>query len=115
MSTEEHHDTLSGLGFTIPEEDLSYLNEYPGQWEVTGEGPEPGNFWLVTKDGRGHPVSGHLSPQQILDWGREQGWEVSYVAPYGRYVIGAEDEVRLNEWITSRKRSHQEASHHHRH
>jgi hypothetical protein len=109
LSTEEHHDTLSSLDFTIPQEDLQYLNEYQGHWEITGQGPKPENFWLVTKDGRGHPVKGHLSPQQILDWGRNQGWEVSYVAPYGRHVLGAQDEVPLHEWITSRKRAHLEA------
>lgn len=112
MNSEEHHDTISGLGFTIPSEDLPYLNEYPGQWEITGAGPKPENFWLITKDGKGHPVEGHMSPQQILDWGHRQGWEVAYVAPYGRHVIGAEDEVQLHEWISSRKRAHREASYH---
>lgn len=36
MSQEEHHNTVSGLGFTVSDEDLQYVNEYPGDWTLTG-------------------------------------------------------------------------------
>ncbi|QQE80137.1 hypothetical protein [Alicyclobacillus sp. SO9] len=115
MSTGEHHDTISDLGFTIPAEDLKYVNEYTGHWELSGSGSVPENYWLVTKDGQGHPVNGHLSPQQILDWGKDQGWECAYVAPYGRHVVGAEDEIQLHEWLQSRKRKEQEDDYNRQH
>ncbi|MDQ0189205.1 hypothetical protein JI721_11710 [Alicyclobacillus cycloheptanicus] len=107
MSTEQRHQTtLSELGFTVDVDDLPYLNEYPGEWRITGEGEMPRNFWLVTTDGVGHPVHGDLSPQQILDWGREQGWQCAYVAPYGRHVVGARDEIQLHDWLHDRKERH---------
>lgn len=108
MSTEEHHTTLSELGFTIQMADLPYLNEYQGDWIVDGPDELPNNYWLVTFDGIGHPVSGHLSPQQILDWGVERGWQVAYVAPYGRYVEGKDDGVHLHDWLRDRRNKHKE-------
>ncbi|WDL98329.1 hypothetical protein [Alicyclobacillus sp. ALC3] len=105
MNRHEDHTTVSGLGFTVSAQDLKYVNEYPGQWELTGQ-PEkiPENYWLITHDGQGHNVRGHLSPQQILDWGRDQGWQCAYVAPYGHHVMGAEDEVQLHDWLRERQR-----------
>ena len=106
MSTEQQNTTLSELGFTINREDLPFLNEYSGQWTFSGPEAVPENHWLVTFDGQGHPVNGHLSPQQILDWGKEQGWECAYVAPYGRHVIGEKDEVQLHDWLRERRNKH---------
>ncbi|OFW78512.1 MAG: hypothetical protein A2201_10130 [Alicyclobacillus sp. RIFOXYA1_FULL_53_8] len=108
MSTEEHHSKLSELGFTIQMEDLPYLNEYQGDWAISGPEQLPNNYWLVTFDGKGHPVQGSMSPQQILDWGKRQGWECAYVAPYGRYVEGQYDGVRLDDWLRDRRRKHKQ-------
>ncbi len=105
MGRQEYHNTISGLGFTVFPEDLQYVNEYAGDWELTGPKDNiPENYWLVTSDGEGHNVRGHMSPQQILDWGREQGWLCAYVAPYGRHVVGAEDDIQLHDWLRDRRR-----------
>lgn len=106
MSTEQHQTTLSELGFTVRPEDLPYLNEYAGKWSVSGADPLPNNQWLVTMDGVGHPVTGHLSPQQILDWGADQGWQCAYVAPYGRHIVGANDDIQLHDWLAQRREQH---------
>ena len=103
MNTEQHQTTLSELGFTIWPEDLQYLNEYVGRWAFTGEGDVPENYWLVTFDGEGHPVTGHPSPQEILDWGHRQGWQCAYAAPYGRFVVGQEDGIELHDWLRERR------------
>lgn len=118
MSQQEHHNTVSELGFTVFPQDLRFVNEYSGDWALTGsEDKVPENYWLVTHDGRGHNVRGHLSPQQILDWGREQGWECAYVAPYGCHVIGAKDEIALHDWLRERQRhtAVQDVAEHHEH
>lgn len=106
MSTQEHHTTISGLGFTVKSDYLPFINEYPGDWTYTGPEPAPDNYWLVTFDGKGHPIPGRLSPQQMLDWGEARGWYCAYVAPYGRHIIGAEDEVQLHDWLLQRKQKH---------
>ena len=112
MSTQEHHSTWSELGFTVREGDREYINEYAGDWVFTGETPVPDNFWLVTMDGEGHPVNGHMSPQQILDWGQERGWHCAYVAPYGRHVIGEKDEIQLHDWLRDRQDKDRPRRHH---
>lgn len=111
VSTQEHHNTISGLGFTVGPQDLQFVNEYQGHWELSGSPTEmPENYWLITTDGTGHNVRGHMSPQQILDWGQQQGWLCSYVAPYGCHVVGAKDEVQLHDWIRDRRRDQLEES-----
>ncbi|MFB5190531.1 hypothetical protein [Alicyclobacillus fastidiosus] len=99
MSREEHHETLSGLGFYFEAEDLPIVNQYQGDWIVTGPDGKPDNYWVVTTDGKGHAISGHPSPQEALDWARNNGWLPAYVAPYGRYVEGELDAVALHDWI----------------
>ncbi|GEO26390.1 hypothetical protein AAC03nite_21750 [Alicyclobacillus acidoterrestris] len=109
MSREEHHEKLSSLGFYFEAEDLPIINDYQGDWMVTGD-HKPDNYWVVTTDGKGHPITGHPSPQEALDWARNNGWLPAYVAPYGTYVEGALDGVQLHDWIANgrheRKHSH---------
>lgn len=107
---QEHHDTLSSLGFYFKPEDLPIINAYAGHWTITQPEHPSSNYWVVTTDGRGHNVRGHMSPQQILDWAEEQGWVPAYVAPYGHYVEGELDAVALHEWIRKGRFEHK---HHH--
>lgn len=109
-SSQEHHETLSSLGFYFKPDDLPIINAYAGHWQVTETQHQPENYWIVTTDGKGHPVKGHLSPQEMLDWAENQGWVPAYVAPYGRYVEGELDAVELHDWIArgrhDRKHNH---------
>lgn len=101
---EDHHETLSGLGFYFQPDDLPIINAYHGKWVVTDTEHQPNNYWVVTTDGKGHSVTGHRSPQQILDWADEQGWLPAYVAPYGKYVEGEMDAIQLHDWISQGRR-----------
>lgn len=115
MGRTEHHTTVSELGFSVSNEDLAIVNEYPGRWGITGSAPLPDNYWVVTMDGEGHPVTGHRSPQQILDWAeRERGWQCAYVAPYGRFVQGEDDGIELHDWLKEgrHKQKAKQAEHH---
>ncbi len=99
MGRTEHHTTVSELGFAVTNEDLRIVNQYPGRWAITGSSPLPNNYWAVTTDGRGHPVLGRMSPDEILSAANNRGWQCAYVAPYGRYVQGENDGVELHNWI----------------
>ncbi|WAH37276.1 hypothetical protein [Alicyclobacillus dauci] len=109
---EEHHDTLSSLGFSFKQDDLPIINKYHGHWKVMGDDTPAENLWVVTTDGKGHPVKGHPSPQEIIDWADDQGWLPAYVAPYGRYVEGELDAIHLHDWIVQGRR---EMDNQHRH
>ncbi|MCY0887785.1 MAG: hypothetical protein OWQ59_04935 [Alicyclobacillaceae bacterium] len=111
MSTEEHHTTLSELGFHFRDEDLSIINAYVGEWSVTNPEHPANNYWVVDTDGKGHPVSGHGSPAQVLDEGQRRGWQVAYVAPYGHYVEGKEDAIPLHQWILEGRRKNKKGMH----
>jgi hypothetical protein len=111
LNRTEHHTTLSELGFFFDTEDLPIINAYTGTWHVQDEDQNlPENYWVITTDGKGHNVRGHMSPKQILDYAWNQGWQVAYVAPYGHYVEGIEDGVKLHDWIVEgrRNRKHQD-------
>lgn len=103
---DEHHETISSLGFYFKQEDLPLINAYQGHWVLT----EPGNhhtasnYWVVTTDGEGHNVQGHMSPEEILDWADNRGWLPAYVAPYGQYVEGELDAIQLHEWLQRGRR-----------
>lgn len=111
MGQNEHHTTLSELGFVFKEEDLPIINEYTGKWIVTNSGHEAENYWAITADGVGHPVSGHLSPYEVLLWAEDQGWQVAYAAPYGKYVEGEYDKIHLHDWIIEGRKKRK--AHHH--
>ncbi|QSO47893.1 hypothetical protein [Alicyclobacillus mengziensis] len=102
----ERHTTISDLPFTVADKDLPSINAYQGQWELTGEGDIPQNYWVVTIDGNGHPMTGHGSPRQFIDRADEMGWDVAYVAPYGRRVIGKDDGIELHEWLQDHRKKH---------
>jgi hypothetical protein len=98
------YGTVSGLGFTVSNEDLKFVNEYQGKWVVTETGASmPNNYWVVTTDGKGHPVRGHGSPIQMLMDAKADGLDIAYAAPYGRYVEGEDDGVQLSDWIRERR------------
>lgn len=99
LSTEEHHTTLSDLGFHFRAEDLPIINSYTGDWSVVPEGHPANNYWAVDITGKGHPIPGHGSPQQVLEEAVERGWPIAYVAPYGHYVEGKDDGIQLHDWI----------------
>lgn len=96
---EQHFDTFSSLGFYFDLDDLPIVNAYQGHWVVAGDDTPAQNLWLVTTDGKGHPVTGHPSPQEIIDEARHKGWLPAYVAPYGRHVEGQSDAIQLHDWI----------------
>lgn len=106
MNRTEHHTTVSDLPFDVQIADMPAVNAYVGEWELTGDGPAAENFWLVTIDGNGHSVAGHLSPEQMLDEAIDKGWDPAYVAPYGRHVIGKLDGVQLHEWMQDQRKKH---------
>ena len=114
VSTEEHHTRLSDLGFHFDTEDLPIVNDYAGDWRVTNPEFPSNNLWVVTTDGCGHNVSGTHSPQQVLDIAKDIGWQVAYVAPYGHYVEGELDGVKLHDWILEgrHKRKHEQDDRH---
>lgn len=99
VNREEHHDTVSSLGFYFKQEDLPIINAYSGSWTLTNPEHVADNYWVVTTDGQGHNVTGHLSPDQILEWAEDKGWLPAYVAPYGQHVEGKLDAVLLHDWI----------------
>lgn len=109
---EQHFDTISSLGFYFEPEDLPIVNAYNGRWVVAGDDTPAENLWLVTTDGKGHPVEGHPSPQEILDDATDRGWLPAYVAPYGRHVEGELDAVQLHDWIL---RGRRDRKHHQEH
>jgi len=100
----DHHETLSDLGFFFDNSDLPIINNYPGAWAVTNPAHIADNYWVITTDGRGHNVLGNKSPQQILDWGKFQGWDCAYVAPYGQHIEGQMDGIHLHDWIVEGRR-----------
>lgn len=101
----EHTGTVSGMGFTVSNSDLAIVNDYADRWVLTGSIHNiPNNFWAVTTDGQGHPISGHGSALQILDRAIEAGMDVAYVAPHGRYVVGEKDDVKLSDWIREKRK-----------
>ncbi len=102
----EHHTTMSDLDFSVQSKDIPILNTYQRQWSLTGEGSVPENYWVVTIDGNGHPLTGHGTPQQFFDRANEMGWDCAYVAPYGRRVIGKDDGIELHEWIQDHRKKH---------
>ncbi|QSO50644.1 hypothetical protein JZ785_17255 [Alicyclobacillus curvatus] len=102
----ERHITISDLPFAVDDKDLPSINAYQGQWGLTGEGEVPENYWVVTIDGNGHPMTGHGSPRQFIDRAYEMGWDVAYVAPYGRRVIGKDDGIELHEWLQDHRKKH---------
>lgn len=102
----DHHTTISELGFTVQMKDLPAINAYSGEWSLTGEGPLPENFWIVTIDGNGKPITGHGSPEQLITRAQEMGWDVAYVAPYGRHVVGETDGRQLHEWLQDQRKKH---------
>lgn len=106
---EEHHETVSSLGFYFKPEDLPIINAYSGSWTLTNPTHTANNYWVVTTDGKGHNVGGHMSPDQILEWAEDKGWLPAYVAPYGQHVEGELDAVSLHDWIESgrKERKHE--------
>ncbi|MCL6445173.1 MAG: hypothetical protein K6T83_17250 [Alicyclobacillus sp.] len=107
VNRSERHEAISDLGFTVKPEDWQAVIDYPGRWVLTGPETLPSNFWAVTMDGRGHPVTGRKSPQEVLDWAINQGWECAYVAPYGRHVVGELDDIQLHDWLRDYPRRQQ--------
>ncbi|MCL6454362.1 MAG: hypothetical protein K6T78_12185 [Alicyclobacillus sp.] len=106
MSQTEAHTRVSDLPFAVDITDLPIVNAYVGEWSLTGEGPAPENWWIVTTDGEGHPMTGHDAPQQLLDRAKERGWNPAYAAPYGRHVVGKLDGVALHDWIRDHRKKH---------
>jgi hypothetical protein len=106
MNRTEHHTGMSELGFTISAEDLKAVNQYAGNWVMTGEGKLPNNYWVVSANGQGHPVAGQMSPEEMLQIAKDKGWDPVYVAPYGRHVEGELDRVKLHDWIRQHRNVH---------